>query len=391
MGRILIIDDDPEIRDAIRRLLEAEGHEVLYSEDGPSILDQVAQQRSDTLLLDLEMPEIGGLEVLSMIRQDSLVMTTSVIIVSVRGRPSDRDRAEELDVTDYILKPWQDGEIEMRVKFAMSSVGKTRDIVGPNASAISVAAAAPSADPDLSMFLDDDDDDDGEVPPPAEAAPEPPAPEPAIEGESSSGRGVFIPTKKDTGEKKVIDFKPSGKFKVPDIVPVAIIPPPQDPETALILIVEDEECARLPLVDCMQRAGFRTIEESDGGSVEKMVIEHKPDVVLLDLTLPRLNGIQVLRSIKGNGEIRKTSVIMVTGDTDRDIIENCISIGARDFVPKPWHAGDIQHGVKRQLSLQERSPPRLSMHINGPWPAWRRQEEAQADRLNPPRVDFHRG
>ncbi len=352
MGRILVADDDPEIRDAIGRLLEAEGHEVLYSEDGPSTLDQVAQQRPDILLLDLEMPEIGGLEVLSMIRQDPLVMTISVIIVSVRGRPSDRDRAEELDVTDYILKPWQDGEIEMRVKFAMSSVEKTRDIMGPDAPAVSVAATAPSADPDLSMFLDDDEDSDenneGEKPP-SEAAPEPPAPEPVIEGESSSGRGVFIPSKKDTGEKKVINFKPSGKFKVPDIVPVVITPPPDDPETALILIVEDEEYARLPLVDCMQRAGFRTIEESDGGSVEKMVIEHKPDVVLLDLTLPRLNGIQVLRTIKGNGEIRKTSVIMVTGDTDRQIIENCMSIGARDFVPKPWHAGDIQHRVKRAV------------------------------------------
>ena len=347
MGRILVADDDPEIRDAIRRLLEAEGHEVLYSEDGPSTLDQVAQQRPDILLLDLEMPEIGGLEVLSMIRQDPLVMTTSVIIVSVRGRPSDRDRAEELDVTDYILKPWQDGEIEMRVKFAMGAVEKARGIMGPDAAATSVAAASETADPDLSMFLDEDEDEE-EAPAP-NTAPEPPAPDRVIDGESSSGRGVFIPSKKDTGAKKIIDFKPSGRFKVPDIVPVVIIPPPENTESALILIVEDEEYARLPLVDCMQRAGFRTIEESDGGSVEKMVLEHRPEVVLLDLTLPRLNGIQVLRTINGNGEIRKTSVIMVTGDTDRDIIENCMSIGARDFVPKPWHAGDMQHRVKRAV------------------------------------------
>jgi CheY-like chemotaxis protein len=348
MGRILVADDDPEIRDAIQRLLEAEGHEVLFAEDGPSTLDQVAQQRPDMLLLDLEMPEIGGLEVLSMIRQDPLVMATSVIVVSVRGRPSDRDRAEELDVTDYILKPWQDGEIEMRVKFAMGALERMRAAGGPEAGVPLVPSDAPAADPDLSMFLDEDDEDEEEAPP-AEAAPEPPAPVAPIEGESSSGRGVFVPSKKDTDEKKVIDFKPSGKFKVPDIVPVAVTPPPQDPESALILVVEDEEYARLPLVDCMQRAGFRTIEESDGGAVEKAVLEHKPDVVLLDLTLPRLNGIQVLRTIKGNQEIRKTSVIMVTGDTDRDIIENCMSIGARDFVPKPWHAGDIQHRVKRAV------------------------------------------
>ena len=223
--------------------------------------------------------------------------------------------------------------------------------MGPDAAALSVAAASSAADPDLSMFIDDDDEDvaEEEAAPP-EAAPEPPAPLPPIDGESSSGREVFVPSKKDTAEKKVIDFKPSGKFKVPDIIPVAIIPPPpEDPDTALILVTEDEKYARLPLVDCMQRARYRTIEAVDGGAVEAMVLEHKPDVVLLDLTLPRLNGIQVLRTIKGNQEIRKTSVIMVTGDTDRNIIENCMSIGARDFVPKPWHAGDIQHRVKRAV------------------------------------------
>jgi len=239
----------------------------------------------------------------------------------------------------------------MRVKFAMGDVERSRSTMGPDAAALSVAAASSAADPDLSMFIDDDDEDvaEEEAAPP-EAAPEPPAPLPPIDGESSSGREVFVPSKKDTAEKKVIDFKPSGKFKVPDIIPVAIIPPPpEDPDTALILVAEDEKYARLPLVDCMQRAGYRTIEAVDGGAVEAMVLEHKPDVVLLDLTLPRLNGIQVLRTIKGNQEIRKTSVIMITGDTDRNIIENCMSIGARDFVPKPWHAGDIQHRVKRAV------------------------------------------
>jgi len=350
MGRILVADDNPEVRDAIGRLLEAEGHTVLYAEDGPSTLSEVRTQKPDILLLDLEMPEMGGLEVLQLIREDPSVMTTSVIIVSVRGRASDRDRAEELDVTDYILKPWQDGEIEMRVKFAMGSLDKTRIIIDPDGERTPDPTPAASSDPDLSIFLEDDDPDEDDDGSSTNVEPEAPRPEAAIEGESSSGRGVFVPSKKDTGnEKKIISFAPTGRFKVPDIIPIAIIPPPDDPDSALILVVEDEEYARLPLVDCMQRAGFRTIEASDGAKVEKIVMEHKPDVVLLDLTLPRMNGIQVLRTIKGNGEIRKTSVIMVTGNTDRDIIENCMSIGARDFVPKPWHAGDIQHRVKRAV------------------------------------------
>ncbi len=117
--------------------------------------------------------------------------------------------------------------------------------------------------------------------------------------------------------------------------------------------MEDEEYARLPLVDCIQRAGFRTMEATDGGHVFGLVQEYKPDVVLLDLTLPRFDGLQVLRQIKGDGTLRKSSIIMVTGDTDQEIIEMCLSIGARDFVPKPWHGGDMQHRVRRAVKSSQ--------------------------------------
>lgn len=124
-------------------------------------------------------------------------------------------------------------------------------------------------------------------------------------------------------------------------------------DAPLILVVEDEEYARFPLVDCMQRAGFRTIEATDGAKVKDIVLEHQPVVILLDMTLPRLDGLQVLRQLKGDPKTKRASVIMVTGKVDRVIIEACMSVGARDFVPKPWHGGDMQHRVRRAVKSSE--------------------------------------
>ncbi len=125
-------------------LLTEEGHTVLFAEDGPSSLEMCQQHRPDVMLLDIEMPRLGGFEVLAKLRDDPLIMTTPVIIVSVRDKPSDRDRADELDATDYILKPWRDGEIEMRVKFALMAAEKTATLMGIRPGEPSVSLAPPS-------------------------------------------------------------------------------------------------------------------------------------------------------------------------------------------------------------------------------------------------------
>ena len=342
MGRVLVADDNPAVRDALELLLTGEGHTVLLAEDGPSTLETVQAQRPDVLLLDIEMPGMGGFEVLAKIREDPLIMTTPTIIVSVRGKGSDRDRADELDATDYILKPWQDGEIEMRVKFALMAVERTASLMG--------LKPGESWQPAPSM--------------PGETLGEPPAEPPGQDyGRSIAPGQVQTDNAPPPQWAGATTFSTAGgaasAHQVPAAPPQAASNPaqlrpdaPSQPDLSdapLILVAEDEEYARFPLVDCMQRAGFRTIEAMDGAKVEGVVLEHQPDVILLDITLPRLDGLQVLRQIKGNPKTRRASVIMVTGNVERSIIEACMTVGARDFVPKPWHGGDMQHRVRRAI------------------------------------------
>jgi DNA-binding response OmpR family regulator len=103
-------------------LLEEEGHSVIELDDGKDVVEFVATQGVDLIMLDLSMPDTNGFQVLEAMRDDPSVSSIPVIVVSARGRPDDRALAKSLGALDYVNKPWGEGEIEFRVNMALGSI-----------------------------------------------------------------------------------------------------------------------------------------------------------------------------------------------------------------------------------------------------------------------------
>ncbi len=120
MARVLVVDDDADVRAALRMLLEDDGHSVVELDDGLKVPDIISERGVDLILLDLSMPQVDGFEVLSMLLLDPRSASIPVIVVSARGRPDDKAQAMALGATEYINKPWGDGEVEFRVRMALS-------------------------------------------------------------------------------------------------------------------------------------------------------------------------------------------------------------------------------------------------------------------------------
>ncbi len=114
-----------------------------------------------------------------------------------------------------------------------------------------------------------------------------------------------------------------------------------------VLIAHREDDEGDSLNDAMEAIGFEILPESDGLVVSRLVASERPDVVLLDLAMPRLDGIQVLRQIKGDSMTRATSVIVLAESEDRNLQSSLMTMGVRELILKPWHPGDIQRRVKR--------------------------------------------
>lgn len=114
--KVLVADDEKEIRNLLRLYLENESFEVVEAVDGPSTLDTVRSTKPDICLLDIMMPGIDGLQVMKKIREESNI---PIIIISARTADAERILGLNLGADDYIPKPFNPLEVVARVKSQM--------------------------------------------------------------------------------------------------------------------------------------------------------------------------------------------------------------------------------------------------------------------------------
>lgn len=110
--KILVADDEAEIRDILRLYLEKDGYEVLEAADGMEAMEVCRQEKPDLAVLDIMMPGIDGYRVLQNIRENSNI---PVIILSAKGSDSDKILGLDLGADDYIVKPFVPLEAVARV------------------------------------------------------------------------------------------------------------------------------------------------------------------------------------------------------------------------------------------------------------------------------------
>ena len=111
--RVLVVDDEPMVREVLQRYLELEGYEVAVAEDGEAALTSFIQNRPDLVVLDLMLPRIDGLEVFRRMRADA---PTPVIMLTARGEETDRVVGLDLGADDYVTKPFSPREVIARVR-----------------------------------------------------------------------------------------------------------------------------------------------------------------------------------------------------------------------------------------------------------------------------------
>jgi DNA-binding response OmpR family regulator len=111
--RVLVVDDEPMVREVLARYLERDGFSVETAEDGEQALAACDAAPPDIVLLDLMLPRIDGLEVFRRIRRRS---STAVIMLTAKGEETDRVVGLELGADDYVTKPFSPREVVARVR-----------------------------------------------------------------------------------------------------------------------------------------------------------------------------------------------------------------------------------------------------------------------------------
>jgi two-component system KDP operon response regulator KdpE len=115
-GRILVVDDEPNILNTLAPLLRAHGYEVSTAISGRMALDAVEAAAPDLMILDLGLPDVDGVDVCAGVRARS---NLPIVVLSARGRETDKVRALDAGADDYVTKPFGADELLARIRAAL--------------------------------------------------------------------------------------------------------------------------------------------------------------------------------------------------------------------------------------------------------------------------------
>lgn len=125
---------------------------------------------------------------------------------------------------------------------------------------------------------------------------------------------------------------------------------PSSSEPKTVLVVEDEQALQEAIKLKLKKEGINVVAVSTGEDAVKCLKEEKPDLVWLDILLPGMNGLEVLRKIREEFKLDKLPVVIISVSAGQDKIKRALSLGASDYIVKSgYNLIDIVNRVKKYL------------------------------------------
>jgi DNA-binding response OmpR family regulator len=122
-----------------------------------------------------------------------------------------------------------------------------------------------------------------------------------------------------------------------------------------VLIIEDEEALRKVLQEKMEHSGFETFAAKDGAEGWDMARSKNPDIILLDLVLPKKNGFDVIDLLKNDSELKSIPIFILSNLAEDESLKRALQMGAEDYFVKSQHPiNEIVEKVKTRLVEKSR-------------------------------------
>ena len=120
-----------------------------------------------------------------------------------------------------------------------------------------------------------------------------------------------------------------------------------------VLVIDDEQIVRQVVNRLLTGEGYQVIEAPYGQAGYQLAISETPNIILLDLMMPVMDGFQVLSKLKSNPETRRIPVIILTAKIDAESERRCMRSGAVDYIKKPWGPGELKDRIAIALGYRE--------------------------------------
>lgn len=276
--KILVVEDDVVLREVLKEKLVQKGYIVSVAEDGEQALRHIIDDKPDLVLLDILMPRKGGMEVMEEINADTKLKGLPIIVISNSGQPVEVQRAKELGAREFLIKA----------------------VFDPNEVLEKVAKVLSEASAETVSFVEKT--------------------EGSLNDDGTETNVVDL----DSGEKDAAANSSSNKRGAS----------PQGGGKRKILVVEDDKFLRELFVRKMFNEGFDVESAVDAEQAFDVLRTKKPEIILLDLILPGVDGFEILTQIKKDANLKDIPVMVISNLGQKEDIDRAMGLGASDFLIK---------------------------------------------------------
>ena len=271
--KILSVDDSKAVRKLLARMFGPFDCELCEAANGEEGLAVAAREIPDLIILDYNMPVMDGVSMLRKLRENANLRRTPVIMLTAESSAENIATVARLGVCDYVTKPFDEELLLAKAARAVPLVAR----------------------------------------PTHDANPEP----------QSKRLG--------NTQRKVSSEKSEVATELAASSASAL-------QKASVLVVDDSSTMRMSLIRALNGLGFDNVTEAKNGrQALELVLKESFDLMLLDMEMPELNGMEVLLALKNDPQLGGLPVIVISGADQIENAVKCIEAGAEDYLPKPFN------------------------------------------------------
>jgi DNA-binding NtrC family response regulator len=359
--KVLLVDDDPLVLAGFREILSRAGYDVTPVFSGREALERIESDTFDVILTDLLMPRVSGLDVVRYAAEKNV----DTVVIVVTGYASVRSAVEalRLGAHDYLIKPCDEHELLFRVKMGIERTQLRRELRAKELDAEKMQAIAQTAvtvndqiNTPLNVILNSIElirlklmAGSDEVEQPLDF----------IGQEVGKIKSVIQRLAKIVDPK--IKEYPAGAVLMLDMGNgngKAETPQESVPGKVRILVVDDEQFMVNTLSKILETLGYEVICAYGGREAYRVCLSQKVDLVVSDLHMPDMSGLELLTSIKSHDPL--IPVILVTGYGIEKARESAGKWKADGFLGKPFRIAELQSLIEESLAKLSRGTDRAA-------------------------------
>lgn len=348
--KILVVEDEEQIRILVEKILSAAGYVVVSTGDPTQATDLARRERPDLVLCDIAMPGLDGYGVLKALQADPATARFPVVFLTAHREFSERVRAFRFGVVDYVTKPFNREILIRKVEKVLGGL-RERSGVAAQGSEESVQELLEDVKREARSGVLTVNDESGESHAIIEHGR---IVESTIPAAASGVRAEF--RELDLDREEIVSHDPP-KLRGD---PASVSTFESLPEVfRTVLVVDDNELFRQYLKEVLSRRGFTVYEAASGDEALRLALQSRPWLILTDVTMPGLDGLELCRSIRRHSLIRHTPLIFLSGWDDYKDRYRGLEAGADEYLSKDTPIREllirIQIVLKRYSDLGERS------------------------------------